>query len=52
MNITRSRQIVIYRGVYKALRKNLVSIYDYADIFEFSNFKEQDEFAEQWYSSL
>lgn len=35
-----------------ALRKNLVSIYDYADIFEFSNSKEQDEFAEQWYSSL
>lgn len=36
----------------QALRKNLVSIYDYADIFGFSNSKEQDEFAEQWYSSL
>ncbi len=36
----------------QALIKNLVSIYDYADIFEFSNSKEQNEFAEQWYSSL
>ncbi|SFD39297.1 hypothetical protein [Clostridium uliginosum] len=36
----------------QALRKNLVSIYEYADIFEFSNSEEQDEFAEQWYSSL
>ncbi|WP_061313637.1 hypothetical protein [Clostridium botulinum] len=36
----------------QALRKNLVSIYEYADILEFSNSKEQDEYAERWYSSL
>lgn len=47
-----SDKIYIVELGRQALRKNLVSIYDYTDIFEFSNSKEQDEFAEQWYSSL
>lgn len=47
-----SDKIYIVELGRQALRKNLVSIYDYADIFEFSNSKEQDEFAEQWYSSV
>lgn len=47
-----SDKIYIVEFGRQALIKNLVSIYDYADIFEFSNSKEQDEFAEQWYSSL
>ncbi|KFX54681.1 hypothetical protein FDB15_16435 [Clostridium botulinum] len=57
-NVVQSRMAANSDKIYvvelgkQALRKNLVSIYEYADIFKFSNSKEQDEFAEQWYSSL
>jgi hypothetical protein len=47
-----SDKIYIVELGRQALRKNLVSIYEYIDIFDFSNSKEQDDFSKQWYSSL
>jgi hypothetical protein len=36
----------------QALRKDLISLYDYADANEFPNSESQNDFAKQWFDSL